>query len=635
MYSLNEVGLKRRKVNDYFFKLLLFRTFVADYYNDCVLMKKVLSYSVLFVAIWGLIYFEGRYMIYIQEQTQLFQNDWYYLTDNISQTGGFASMLKEALVQFCHLPLLGSIILSLAALAAFACTASCIRTISGKAGHIELAGVAPLVPLLYSLMVCEDAYPLVTYAVTMAVASGVIKAGRKYSWIVAAAVSPLLFHACGAAALLLPLIVLVYGIAKGESAKERIFSVVPLAVYGIFGWISIITDHIAGTGEFLMYRIPFYESNAGADFSVPAMAAWAFALASVGAAYLISRISSRNIASLVTAIAIPVIAGITICLLPDKEYAANVGYGRYKDWAKLHYLYSTGRYDDLLDLYADNAPSTSVESNYINLALYRTGRLTTDFFRYSPGWMHQSLRAEWLDMQFPFPFIWVEVCDEMGALAKAHQSAFEGNILAGPRGSAPMMRYLAEAEIVRGNYKTAERYLDKLDDTVFYRKWARAQREFLSDQAVSSNEHYSVKRACYYDESRTLYDMNDLWLMKEVAANNPKHRSTYDYAGLMILAAGELNTFVDFMMEMTAAGVCQLPLPPVFQQAMAMAFAGNQNALNIYRIDPKLVDDYKEYSLAVNGKMKNGSMANAVISKNRDKYWHYLYGLMKANSSRK
>jgi hypothetical protein len=68
---------------------------------------------------------------------------------------------------------------------------------------------------------------------------------------------------------------------------------------------------------------------------------------------------------------------------------------------------------------------------------------------------------------------------------------------------------------------------------------------------------------------------------------------------------------------------------------MAMAFAGNQNALNIYRIDSKLVEDYKEYSLAVNGKMKNSSMTNAVISKNRDRYWHYLYGLMKANSTRK
>ena len=598
-------------------------------------MKKVLSYSVLFVAIWSLIYFEGRYMIYIQEQTQLFQNDWYYLADNISQTGGFASMLKEALVQFCHLPLLGSIILSLAALAAFACTACCIRTISGKSGHIETAGIAPLIPLMYNLVVCEDAYPLVAYAVTIAVTSGILMLDRKYSWIAATASSPLLFHACGAVAMILPLFILLYGFVKGENLKERIMAIIPLTVYALLGLVSIKTNQIAGAGEFFMYRIPLYESNAGQAYCIPAMVAWAFALASVGAAYLISRISSRNIASLVTAIAIPVIAGITICLLPDKEYAANVGYGRYKDWAKLHYLYSTGRYDDLLDLYADNAPSTSVESNYINLALYRTGRLTTDFFRYSPGWMHQSLRAEWLDMQFPFPFIWVEVCDEMGALAKAHQSAFEGNILAGPRGSAPMMRYLAEAEIVRGNYKTAERYLDKLDDTVFYRKWARAQREFLSDQAVSSNEHYSVKRACYYDESRTLYDMNDLWLMKEVAANNPKHRSTYDYAGLMILAAGELNTFVDFMMEMTAAGVCQLPLPPVFQQAMAMAFAGNQNALNIYRIDPKLVDDYKEYSLAVNGKMKNGSMANAVISKNRDKYWHYLYGLMKANSSRK
>ena len=627
--------LTRRKVNDYFFKLLLFLTFVPVYYNDCVLMKKVLSYSVMFAAIWALIYFKGRYMIYIQEQTQLFQNDWYYLVENISHTGGFTSMLKEAIVQFCHLPLLGSIILSLVALAAFAGTACCIRTISAKRGYAELASIAPLIPLIYNLIVCEDAYPLVAYAVTIAVTSGVLSLDRKYSWIVATALSPLLFHACGATAMLLPLLAFICGFVKAGNLKERITAVIPLAVYAVWGLISIRTNHIGGAGEFLMYRIPLYESNAGPAYCIPAMAAWAFALASVVLAYAISRVPAGKKAGLMTAISLPVIAGFTVWMFPDKEYATNVGYDRYNGWAKLYHLYSNGRYDDLLDLYEGNAPATSVESNYINLALYRTGRLTTDFFRYSPGWMHQSLRAEWLDMQFPFPFIWVEVCDQMGALAKAHQSAFEGNILAGPRGSAPMVKYLAEAEIIRGNYNTAERYLDKLENTLFYRKWARAQREFLSDEAVASNEHYAAKKACYYDESRTLFDMNDLWLMKEVAKNSPKHRSTYDFAGIMILSAGELNTFVDFIMEMTASGVCQLPLPPVFQQAMAMAFAGNQNALNIYRIDPKLVEDYKEYSLAVNGKMKNGNMANAVISKNRDKYWHYLYGLMKANSARK
>ena len=135
----------------------------------------------MFAAIWALIYFKGRYMIYIQEQTQLFQNDWYYLAENISHTGGFASMLKEAIVQFCHLPLLGSIILSLVALAAFAGTACCIRTISAKRGYAELASIAPLIPLIYNLIVCEDAYPLVAYAVTIAVASGVLSLDRKYS----------------------------------------------------------------------------------------------------------------------------------------------------------------------------------------------------------------------------------------------------------------------------------------------------------------------------------------------------------------------------------------------------------------------------------------------------------------------
>ncbi len=598
-------------------------------------MKKVLSYSVLFMSIWALVYFEGRYMIFIQEQTQLFQNDWHYMIGNMTRSGGFATMLKEAAVQFCHIPLLGSFLLSVISLAAFAGTASCIKSISGKSGHISFAALAPIVPLIYSLIVCEDAYSLVAYAVTAVVTAGILKIDNRYTWIAATVVSPLLFHACGAVAMLLPLFALIYGAVKGTALKEKIMAAIPLAAYAVFGLISIKANHIGGVNEFLMHRIPMYETNAGFAYSIPALSAWALALLAGVLAYVATVMSKENMLSSAMAFSLPLLAALTVYVFPEKEYAKNLGYDRYSSWAKLHYLYSSRKYDDLLKLYEDDAPESSIESNYINLALYRKGRLATDFFKYNPRWKHFSLRTQWVDMQFPFPFIWVEVCDEMGALAKAHQSAFEGNILAGPRGSAPMVKYLAEAEIIRGNYKTAERYLDELDNTVFYRKWARSQREFLSDAAVASDEHYSAKRACYYDESRTLFDMNDLWLMKEVAKNSPKHRSTYDYAGIMILSAGELNTFVDFIMEMTASGVCQLPLPPVFQQAMAMAFAGNQNALNIYRIDSKLVEDYKEYSLAVNGKMKNSSMTNAVISKNRDRYWHYLYGLMKVNSTRK
>lgn len=585
---------------------------------------------VTFAVIWAVFFFKGRFMMYLQEQMQLFQNDWHYVFENLPDAGGFAGMLTEAVVQFYHVPWLGVTLMSFFALSCVVALRRCLTCISDDWRVSEIFALASVIPLVYSVIACEDSFSMVSFAIVAACSAGLLSLRGRSAWAAVAVATPLLFVLCGASSILLPLVFAAASITRRRDVMGIVTALIPSCAYLVFGLVSLRTGMVGMPAELFARTYPLYDAP-GQDFNLYGMLPWYIATA--GAIVLGVLHAFRKSTSYWPGYAAGsvLVAGsvLFICLAPGKKYAENVGYDVYSDWAELHYLYSEGHHDRILSRYDGKTPENSVASNYVNLALYRTGRLTTDFFRYRPAWLHNSLRTPWIDMPFPFPFIWIETCDQMGALAKAQQAAFEGNILAGPRGSAPMVKYLAESEIIRGNYTAADKYLTSLGKTLFYRDWADEQRSFLNDEAVMANSHYSVKRACYYDETRTLYDMNDLWLMKEIAKSNPAHTSTFDYTGLMTLSAGELHTFVSFILEMSETGTIRLPLSPIFQDALIMAFPKNKELHKIYRIDPQRVSDYAEYAAAVSGKTQNKLNANAVISKNSTRVWHYLYILSK------
>lgn len=589
----------------------------------------------IFASIWLVLYFSGRHMLFIQEQLQLFQNDWNYVAEVIRNTGGLARVLTEAVVQFFHVSLLGTFLLALLVMACICFFRGCLRLVLKKKDGIAVLAVAPVIPLIYCSIVCQDTFPIAAFAIAAGSSYAVLQASGKSKAagvVLAAVLSPIVFHLCGPSAMILPLLYCACMLTSDRKALNVVLAFIPLAAYLGYGYVASRTGMTGSYTELFTHSYPMYEKMDEKSFNVFASVSLYIALAVAVYVAIARKLGAGMIVNLSAGVAVALLAGVFLWASPEKNYAQNVGYKVYSNWAELHHLYSEGKYEDILERYKKKGPENSVESNYINLSLYKTGRLAHDFFRYQPKWQHFSLRAQWIDMQFPFPFIWVEVCDQMGALSKGQQAAFEGNVMAGHKGSAPLVKYLAESEITRGNYVSADKYLAYLENTIYYRKWAQEQRAFLNDEAVAADPHYSSKRACLYDEERTLYDMNDLWLLTEISKRSMKHYSSFEYTGVMTLAAGELETFINFILEMSATSNVLLPLPPIFQDAMIMAFHNKPEVMKLYRIDPKRVTEYREYSAALTGKMENKVAANSIISKNHYSLWNYM--TMLANSSR-
>lgn len=602
-------------------------------------MKKFISGILLYILFWSVLFFSGRHMLFVQEQLQMFQNSWQYIFQAATDSpGGLARVIAEAFVQFCHVSWMGASMISALALFSVLAFEKCLAAITGRMKGTLILAVSPVIPLLYCSVACVDTFPLAAFALTAAVSALVLNISGKHLTVAASVVSPALYLIAGQTAVLLPLTASVVSVLRSGNFSKRLIGLTPVVIYLIFGFAAVRMNLTGPFKEFILYPYPLYESLSNSSFNHFVTMAWAFALAASAVSAFLSEKgpeSGKTVPAIISGVTLALVSGLILVLCPSKRYAENVDYPMYSRWARLHHLYSEEKYPDMLEIYKEDVPTNSLESNYINLALYKTGKLATDFFRYKPSWQHFSLRSSWIDMQFPFPFVWVETCNEMGALSKAQQSAFEGNVMAGPGGSSPLVKYLAEAEIIRGSYDAADRYLSCLENTLFYRKWASEQRKFLSDGQVNDNPYYSSKRKCLYSETRTLYDLNDLWLMQDILKNNPSHKSTFYYAGIMVLAAGEIGTFVDFIIKMTEAGAVTLPLPPIFQDAMVMAFPKNQQLLDLYKVDKERLNDYAAFHAAANGKVQNKLNSQSIMSKNQDRLWYYVNTLMRNNAAKK
>ena len=74
------------------------------------------------------------------------------------------------------------------------------------------------------------------------------------------------------------------------------------------------------------------------------------------------------------------------------------------------------------------------------------------------------------------------------------------------RKSGRWMSRMAQCQILNGRYDVAEKYLDILSHSLFYRKWAEDQRQYLrNDEAIASDPIYAYLRSVRFRSDFLFY----------------------------------------------------------------------------------------------------------------------------------
>ncbi len=600
-------------------------------------MKRFIGYIpklVLFIILYVVVYIVASDNLFIQEQLQFFQNDSFYISENLGYATGPTQMLSEFLVQFSYYKWLGTLIVTLLLMAAIYSLKAILATIARNEEKIfggdialHLYAIAPIPFFLYPLTTSEGTLPLLQFTIVTAATCGILRITPKWSWLVAAIAAPILFYLCGSVAMLLPIFIIIGAITKGEK-RTMLLSLIPLLIYILFGLIGYRLNIVPSCREFLIYKSPKSIEEYVREYESSINIVWYITIFVAILMALLNKVIKRHLVTIQIVISALLIVGsaFSLNLLPNKRYAIDVNYPMYRDWAHWHYLYQHGEYEKMIAEFDKRGiVKDIVEGNYINLALFRLGRLKSDFFIYNdPYRANASILSNFTEIPFPSLFLWSEVMGEMGLFSRAQQVAFEGSILSGPRGSAPYMKRVAEIEIMRGNYANAEKLLSRLETTIFYRKWAKEQRKFLNDEAIESDPYYSSCRSCLV-EGGLHNQVSELTHIVNMINRKANYQPMIDIAEITLLARGDLPLFADFVDLICQKGLIDPPpFEPLIQDALLMYYDQAPQAWEYLLIDTTRAKEYLELTQAYNNRNVSPITSQQTIAKYRGTLWYYV-----------
>lgn len=288
-----------------------------------------------------------------------------------------------------------------------------------------------------------------------------------------------------------------------------------------------------------------------------------------------------------------------------------------------HYITSQDTKGLLASPYCNN--SNFIMMNRVNYALAREGRLLDDFFHYhqlAPNSLMHNLKDLALDVEITSTVS--EFYYIMDNIASADERAF--NSYEGLRyGSPNNLQMLVRTSLIFGRYQIAEKFIKMLEETMYYKDWATAQRKFLyNDEAVLADPEYGNKRRSLPTDTREFVQAHgpfaDLLL---TIRTNPKATVARDYAIAYLLLANDIPHINAFINEFYGTEV----LPKVPLRLQEAVLAANETDLDFCRahgVEESTIEEYRLLKSTMLQARNTNAKAEKTLARWRHTYWYYL-----------
>lgn len=440
-------------------------------------MNKTLQY--IFSTAFAIAVFLFRLLLYpgaagFQEQNQLFLFTWDYFVERMSVSGGLADYIAEFITQFSYIPCLGEALLAIL-LTVFQRS---IAMTFDRSEWYALSFVAPVMMLVYM----SDIYVMLSFLVALILAVLLCALYRRRPGIIWASVATVLgFWLIGPAIFVFTL----YACLREKNLKVLILIVLSVLTVMVSRWTYLQQypwkTVISGINY---YRLPL---------TVPAF---------------------QLIIAIVTAF-LPALTGI----LPTPKKSAGIlvglfigaGLGCYfsyqRDTVELIAYDQMVRNEDwegILKRAEKYQPDSELGSVSVNLALFMSGRGSElpRFKQFGTRGLIMPNVRDFISNSSSSEVFW-----RLGMINESLRYAFDiQESLVNNRKSGRWMCRMAECQILNGRYLVAEKYLDILSHSLFYRKWADDERKFLrNEEAIASDPIYAYLQSVRYQNDFLYY----------------------------------------------------------------------------------------------------------------------------------
>lgn len=574
-------------------------------------ITRFLPAALLFLFVMFFLYCFTDYIFFYQEKSSLFQVSFSFLKQHFERPGGFLVYLGKLQIAFYYYPLLGALLVSVEIFL----IVWLISRIGKQLGAENFLFVPFLAGALLFYLQTNYQYQAINnlgFLVQLLLFIGLIHSKPKYQWWIVILL-PVIYFMFGSYSYLLLGLSTIYFLYQ-KSWLKLALSWISLAV---FFWIGKQLLFFYTTDSLLVF--PFSVTAIGGKVVLFGFTALQLMFVPALAQIRLKAIERLKIRS----IKLVNFSLYLILVLLAVAVFQNID-EKSKHYFQAEKLFCEQKYNELIR-YNFNEPTTNKLTLFLNnLALAETGRLGDSFFKFRQSDDGSTLFFKWQNIN-QYIRLGGYYYYAIGVVNEAQRWAYEYTVIYGY--TPETLKMLIKTELIKGNYKTAKKYISILDRSLFYKDDARHFRKFLNnDEAVWSDKELGQKKQ--QDTKLDFFIKSDTpWLnllpVLDADSNNPIALQ-YELSWLMLQK--DMKGIVNLLPAMENAGFKNIPKN--VEEAVVtykMLGVGEMPKLKRLQIDPQTEQRFQRYYQIYQQNQSNKRKAQIALREFADTYWYYVF----------
>ena len=536
------------------------------------------------------------------EQYQLFLFSFDYLFEHLALPGGFAVWTAEFFVQFFYHTFLGAIVISLI-------LTSIYLLLKNNENH-----VIALLPSVLIWMYAGDECMLMTFPVAIIFALGASKLYQKISYknklYLQILFIPLLYWLTGYCTY-------IYIILAGlESFGDEVENKYLKRISVTLGLLLYLVLFQFFTAYFITRNYPFIDIFCGINYYRNRMEIpiWQHIIAI--SCVVVNFLKIKDTKPLFYVQLVSLLAALFLGV--NKKYEES-----HYTCLKTDYFVRYQKWDEMIN-YASKLP---VQSDFtltgLNLALAMTDQMPSRVFEF-PQSGNNGLISEFDYTCFSCSPT-AEVCYYLGLSNSVLRYNFDmQSAIVNCNNSGRFTKRIAESYILNRRYDVAQRYLNLLKHTLFYRSWAlEAESCLYNEQKVLQNPEWARINKLRVKDGLNFSNKQLAPMLLGLFENCHENRMALNYALVSLLISKDLTSFVRVFPVYTA-NFGTANVPEIYQQAFLIIFLQSGYSLEKLPsfISPELVKQFDDFYNMVMLDPNNKAFKTGKFSKT---YWKYYF----------
>ncbi|NQU84536.1 MAG: hypothetical protein HQ541_02125 [Mariniphaga sp.] len=572
----------------------------------------------LFIVSFVLYGFIADYVLFYQEKDSLFIFSTNYLQTFLDRPGGLLEYSGDFLTTFYYKKILGAFLLSMIIFLIVFYIQKIVSSLSqSKIFHFLPIAVGGVLILLQSDYHFE-AYTHIGVLIVVSLFYYTIRYSSKLKGFFPVIIFPILFYLIGGFALIYGIMVIFWIAITAEIRKKILLPIAFLieiitVVFVSKEYLFYITQH-----DILLAPLPFF-SESGILKPVILLV---LLLAIIPLAKFLKpiKIEKKKFANAFFRFGLPllvltgIISGITKNINQN-----NIGF------FKVEKMYFDNQLGEMIRYNQRNPSSNLIVNYYNNLALSETGQLCSRMFsfpqnsNYNPLFLTWETKVEIFKRGGYFYY-------NLGLINEAHRWAYEAMVMNGY--TPEIMKMLIKTDLINGNFNTAEKYINILKRTIYYRDDALYYERMLNDNALlaKDKELGSKKQIKLEDDFFILSkepEANIDYVLHADSLN--KIALEYKFANLML--KNDVESIIKLLPSLEKCGYSAIPKHiDEAVTAYKLLNVGEVPELKKLKISVDAEQRFSSYYQVFRQYNNNLAAAKQTLSRNfSNTYWYYVF----------